>query len=388
MTTTPPQHRLFTPAFIALGVAELAYFTAVGVPIYALPVYVTGPLGGDEAAAGVAYGAFAISALALRPFAGRLSDRRGRLPLLIGGALVAAASLALLAVAANLVVVVLLRLLAGVAEAAFFVAAFAALADLAPPSRMGEALSYNSLGLYLGIAFGPPLGEILVERWGFAAAWYGAAALAVVAAGLSLRVGETRQSMPPADGPRRILHRPAIPIALGFVATLAASGGFLAFSSLHAHRIGLDPASLALLVYGGTVVVCRIAFARIPDRLPSLPLAAASLAVMALGIGIVAIWPAPAGMLVGVVVLAVGITFSTPAFFSAIFATASPAERGTASGTASAALDLGLGIGPILLGFLAEPYGIPWAFAAAAGVALAGGAWTLHLARRARPQAA
>ena len=47
----------------------------------------------------------------------------------------------------------------GVAEAAFFVAGFALLADLAPPSRMGEALSYNSLGLYLGIALGPPLGE-------------------------------------------------------------------------------------------------------------------------------------------------------------------------------------------------------------------------------------
>ena len=45
---------------------------------------------------------------------------------------------------------VALRLLAGVAEAAFFVASFAALADLAPPDRMGEALSYNSLGLYLG----------------------------------------------------------------------------------------------------------------------------------------------------------------------------------------------------------------------------------------------
>ena len=46
----------------------------------------------------------------------------------------------------------------GVGEAAFFVAGFAFLADLAPPERMGEALSYNSLGLYLGIALGPAAG--------------------------------------------------------------------------------------------------------------------------------------------------------------------------------------------------------------------------------------
>jgi predicted MFS family arabinose efflux permease len=71
----------------------------------------------------------------------------------------------------------LLRLLLGVAEAAFFVASIAALMDLAPPSRIGEAISYNSLGLYLGLAFGPPLGELLGRMAGLNAAWYGAAAL-------------------------------------------------------------------------------------------------------------------------------------------------------------------------------------------------------------------
>ena len=60
-----------------------------------------------------------------------------------------------------------LRLVLGVAEAAFFVASFAALADLAPPDRIGEALSYNSLGLYLGLALGPPLGEVVVRTAGF-----------------------------------------------------------------------------------------------------------------------------------------------------------------------------------------------------------------------------
>ena len=63
-----------------------------------------------------------------------------------------AAALGLTATVDSIWAVVALRLLAGVAEAAFFVASFAALVDLAPPDRMGEALSYNSLGLYLGLA--------------------------------------------------------------------------------------------------------------------------------------------------------------------------------------------------------------------------------------------
>ena len=44
------------------------------------------------------------------------------------------------------------------------------MADLAPAHRMGEAISYNSLALYLGLAAGPPLGEWLAEGHGFATA--------------------------------------------------------------------------------------------------------------------------------------------------------------------------------------------------------------------------
>jgi hypothetical protein len=89
--------------------------------------------------------------------------------------------------------------------------------------------------------------------------------------------------------------------------------------------------------------------------------------------------------LIGVVVMAVGVTFSTPAFFSAIFATAKPSERGAAAGTASAFIDLALGFGPIALGLVASAHGIPWAMAAGAGAAFAGAVWTAYLARRAVP---
>ncbi|HVK24407.1 MAG TPA: MFS transporter, partial [Actinokineospora sp.] len=184
--------RLFTPAFVRLGAADLGYFTAAGVAIYALPHYVTGPVGADRAAAGLAFGVFTVSALVLRPFAGRLVDTVGRRPMLIGGAALAAVGLALTPLVDSLPLLVALRLLLGVAEAAFVVAGFAALVDLAPPARLAEALSYNSLGLYLGIAFGPPLGEILVETGGYPAAWLGAGLLAALSAAFVLGIGETR----------------------------------------------------------------------------------------------------------------------------------------------------------------------------------------------------
>jgi predicted MFS family arabinose efflux permease len=378
LTTREP---LLTGRFVALTVAELAYFTADGMAILALPLLVTGPLGGSAAAAGLAFGAFAVTALLARPFVGRLADRWGRLPLLTAGAVLAAVGLVLTAYADSLAVVIALRMLLGVGEAAFFVAMLAALVDLAAPERLGEAISYNSLGLYLGLTLGPPLGEVLLRTGGFEAVWFGAAVLAAAAALLARLVGETRDATAPAE-PGGLIHVPAIAPGLGFLTSIVAMGGFLAFAALHGRDAGLANASLPLVVYGGTVVIGRIAVGRYVDRFPPLRLGSAALGVMGVGMSLLWLVPTPAGVLLGSAVTAAGIVFSTPAFFSAIFATAGPSTRGAASATASIALDLGLAGGPLLVGVLAESVGISGAFAVCAGITALGMAWTSLLARR------
>jgi len=97
-----------------------------------------------------------------------------------------------------------------------------------------------------------------------------------------LGVGETRESVERAPK-EKLIHRGAIPPSMGFFASLLAIGGFLSLASLHAQEIGLGNASLPLFVYGAVVVTCRIAFARVPDRIPSLALGAAALAAIAAG---------------------------------------------------------------------------------------------------------
>ena len=172
-----------------------------------------------------------------------------------------------------------------------------------------------------------------------------------------------------------------MPLAAGFCTSVVAAGGFLAFAALHADAVGLPHPSIPLIAYGVAVVICRVLFAKVPDRVPSLPLGASALGVIAAGLIITALWATPVGVVAGAAVLGVGVAFSTPAFFTAIFTTTKPSERGAASGTASAFLDLGIGGGPILLGFVAQSAGIPWAFGVGAAIAVIGGAWTLSLTR-------
>ena len=380
---TPEAPRLFTPAFVALSLADFAYFTAAGLMIPVTPLFAAGPLGADKVWVGISVGAFSVSALVLRPFVGRASDRRGRRPFLIGGALLFAVATALHALTNDLAVLIGLRLLLGVAEAAFFVAGFAALADLAPPQRAGEALSFNSLSLYMGIALGPLVGERLLDIGGFGLAWVGGALLALTAAILATRIPETADlGADPAPVP--LIHRGAALPALGLFTGVAAMAGFFAFVALYAEDLGIGGSSVVLLAFGLIVVGCRVVFARLPDRVPPFGLAAGALLLIGVGLLIVSAVQTFIGLMVGASVMAVGVAFTTPAFFAAIAARVARSERGAAFGTVSIFLDLAFGGGPILVGLIAAAAGIPAGFAAAAGIATVGAAGTALAAVSAR----
>jgi MFS family permease len=377
---TAAPERLFTPAFLALTLSELAYFTAGGLLLGLTTFFVTGPIGADESGVALVVAAFTVTSLALRPYAGRLADRRGRRPLLIGGGALFAVVLLGHLVASDMATLIVLRLLWGVAEAFYFVAAFAALADLAPPGRTGEALSFNSLALYLGLALGPLLGQALVELGGFSAAWIGGFVLGIAATALAVRLPET--SAPRAPGPDEspgIFHRRALGPGLALFTGTVAMSGYLLLVGPHAEGVGLDAWSVTFLLFGAVVIVLRLAFATLPDRVPALRLGGAALALAGAGLVVVAVSGGVIGLLAGTTLLAAGVAFMTPALFAATFARVPAGERGVASGTMSFLIDLGFGVGPFMMGFVAASAGTPVAFVIGAAVALTGSAATLIL---------
>jgi MFS family permease len=164
--------------------------------------------------------------------------------------------------------------------------------------------------------------------------------------------------------------------------------GYLLLAGPHAERSGLDVWSLAFLMFGGVVVLLRIAFARLPDRVPPLRLGAAALALCGIGLATVAVAPGVAGLLLGTALLAAGVAFMTPALFAATFARVDAAERGAAAGTATFFIDLGFAGGPLAMGIVAAAASSPIAFLVGSAIALAGALGTAIIPRLARQPAA
>jgi MFS family permease len=366
--------RLASPAFIILAAATLAFFVAGGLVLPVAPRFAKLALDADALGFGLSIGSFSIASLLLRPAVGWSSDRYGRRPLLIGGSLLTVAALLLHVVAADLLVFTVARCGLGAGEAFFFVAALAAASDFAPEERRGEAISYLSLSLYLGIAIGPPVAEWIFAAGSYTAVWIAAAAVAGVAVALSLFVPE---SAPAATGGgagrsvRAMLIHPA-GVLPGIVVLFGLWGmaGFFTYLPLYTPEVGMDGAGLPLTAYALVVVVLRVVGATWPDRFGAARLSGIALAISAIGLAVVGLVPTSVGLMVGTLVFASGVAFTMPALLALAVSRVTPTERGMVVGTTTVFLDLAFGVAPVVLGFVADASGYRTTFLVSALLAL------------------
>ena len=363
--------RLLTRRFVLVVSCGLFYFLALAMLTPVIPHYVEDELGLGKVAVGVAVGAFAFGAIALRPFAGRIGDRMGRRVLIVGGAIVVAGSTALYGLIDELWWLVFARVVTGIGEAAFFVGAATMITDLSPTERRGEAVSYWSVAVYGGLAFGPALGDVVRGDDRYLTAWLVSAALALFAAALGLATREVERvnaTQPPTHLINRAALLPGTVLFLGLIPL----AGFSAFMPLYADDqldIGAGP---IFLLYGVLILGVRIIGARIPDRIGGRRAASIALVFSAIGIAIAAVWASVIGLVVGTVVFAVGMSFMYPAILLLALQSSTDDDRASVIATTSSFFDLSQGIGAFICGAVAAVTGNRGAFAAGAVAAVLG----------------
>jgi MFS family permease len=359
---------LLTPRFVLVVASGLLYFLALSMLLPVLPRYVEHELDGGSVAVGIASGILFVGAILLRPFAGRIGDRIGRRPLIIFGAAIVAVSTALYGLVHLYAWLLFARLLTGVGEAAFFVGAATMITDLAPVQRRGEAVSYWSVAVYGGLAFGPFIGEQVLGDHRYALTWFVAAALAATASLLGVFTRDVpRADAPPVGG--HIVHRAAIAPGTVLALSLIGLAGFNAFvplytDDLHAHPDGV------FLAYGVLVLMVRIVGARLPDTLGPLRAGSLATAFAAVGLAIMTAWHGMAGLYAGTVVFAAGMSLLYPSLLLLALQGVPDSERASVVGTFSSFFDLSQAVGAFVCGAVVAVTGNRGAFGAGAVLAL------------------
>lgn len=381
MPATPPD-RLLSRPFVVVTLACAAFFVSFGSTIPVLPRYVSDELGQGDAVVGLVAGSFAVSAIVLRPFIGRWGDRYGRRILIVVGCVLTAAGHLGHVVAESVPVLVAMRLLIGAGQGGFFVGAATLVADLSPPARRGEAASYFSIALYLGLGVGPFIGEALLAARSFDAVWVFAGTGGLLAAALGTTLparvraaapgptapvaaspeapptpGDGAAVAPEGAGPgrrRAPLFHPA-GIGPGAVLGLGVIGfvGFNTFVPLFGEGIGLDDVAPVFLLYSFVVVSVRLFGARLPDRLGPARAGSAALAATGGGLLVAATWQAPVGLYVGTAVLALGSSLLYPALNAAAVNAVDDDERSRVVATFTVFFEVGTALGGLVLGVVA-----------------------------------
>ena len=397
---------LWTVALASLLVPLNSTMIAVALP------RLVDDLGTSLASAGWLVTGYLIAMASLQPVAGKLGDRFGRRPLLLGGLLWLAVASAAAAVAGSLPLLVVLRLQQAVAGALIVPNAMALLRETVPPERLGSRLGLVGAAMPLGAAAGPPLGGLLLAVGGWpaiflvnlplvaialalglralpaterperpagfdragaallsatlvAAAWAlngsglsgaTAAALGVAAAVLLAALVRFELRRPDPVLQPRLFARRAFSAASAGVAlsNLAMYVALLALPVLLARREGFGTAAVGLVLASmsaASLVVTPLG-GRLADRTgPRLP-AAAGLALQGAGLVPLALWPGSltGGTLVACMAVAgAGLGLASAALQMAAIAAVDVAEAGVAAGVFSTSRYAGSIVGTALL---------------------------------------
>src|SRR5689334_16445878 len=179
-----------------------------GIVLPHLPVY-SKAYGADELTLGLLFSCFSGMQFLCAPMWGRLSDRIGRRPVLIGGLVGTAASYALFAFASSLPLLFASRLLAGFFGANISTAQ-AYIADVTPPEHRAKSMGLIGAAFGLGFTLGPLFGGELTSLSPMAPGFF--------ACGLSLCAalfGALRLPEPARHGGSRVFHVKQLERALG-----------------------------------------------------------------------------------------------------------------------------------------------------------------------------
>ncbi len=190
-STTSLRHALRSRAYLAALVTNVGTGWALfGVRSSLIPLYVADGLGLSTRWVGFGFVvSAAVQALLLLP-AGRFVDRVGRKPAMIGGGVVAAASIAALAVWATPVGYLVTMAAYGVGAALLGTAPAAVVGDVVG-SRGGTVVAVSQMASDLGAIVGPLVAGLLAQNGSFTLAFAATAAVVALGALVSTTMPET-----------------------------------------------------------------------------------------------------------------------------------------------------------------------------------------------------
>jgi predicted MFS family arabinose efflux permease len=345
--------KLFTHDFVIMVLAFFAICCAFHSLTPTLPIYLT-RLGSNEREIGVLIGIFAVAALASRLFVGgALLKYRAKSVMMVGAFVTIIVYLALI-VFRPFFPFLIVRFLQGVAFACLDTAALASIISVIPLSYRTRALGYLMLAPSLAMAVAAPLGMFIINQYSFTMLFLSCAGLAVCAFLMFWKLKGQKIDIPDKNSPTHstsLFNLKIITPAITAFLHLFIWGALSAFFPLYAIQCGVTNPGLFFSAMAMMMVAGRLFGGRIMDTCNKEKFIVTFLPSMMLILIILSLSKTlPMFILVGAV-WGIGVAFFVP-IIMAYALEYSGSSDGAAVGTYRAIYDLGIGLGPVVMGII------------------------------------
>ncbi|TCL33968.1 putative MFS family arabinose efflux permease [Anaerospora hongkongensis] len=360
---------IYTRTFVSLLLANMFFWMSVNFFLPVLPIYYHS-LGMDDHQVGLAIGIFSLGAIVFRVIGGKAVDKYGSAPVITAGIVLSIGAIASYYFTTSLLAASISRLLHGIGISGYSAAALTMATLMHEEKNTVEAVAVYTLFTMIGVGIAASMAGWLYNVSGFGlVVAVGAAAtlLSLVFFPKTPRLKiKTRDSQPLPLG--EVITEPGVYVpTVSLLAVNLCYAAVMTFLPLFMVSSGVTEFSLFYIAYSISVVASRIWVGRLctvlsPERLAFhiLIIMGASMFVTSLG----GYWwvLAVAGASIGI-----GYGLAFPTLATIITSTVQPANRGTAFGFFSMAVDGGVALGAIGLGAVSAELGYRSAFIAAGG---------------------
>jgi len=328
-----------------------------------LPIYLSETFGATKDTIGIVLSGYTLAALLVRPFSGFIVDRFQRKTVVLFCLLMYFLIFFGYVIAGSLLIFAIFRTLHGGPFGATTVSNSTLAIDVLPSSRRNEGIGYYGIGNNLASAIAPTVGLFIYHTTGnFLILFW----VTIIIAGLGLLLATTIKVKP-----REIIKDKA-PLSLDrffltkgwFIALNICFFGFC-WGTLSNYLAIYGQEHLGITSGTGTyflilsigLILSRIQGSRSLRNGKLTKNAAEGILFSMAGYFIFIAWPSMVGYYLSAVLIGIGNGHMWPAFQNMIISIARSNERGTANSTILTSWDLGLGLGILLGGVIAEYFG-------------------------------
>ena len=359
--------RLVTPSYCFILAANFLLYFGFWLLIPVLPFYLSEVFSAGNSTIGIILSCYTVAALCIRPFSGYFLDSFARKPLYLMAYFIFMSMFAGYISAGSLTLFILFRIIQGVSFGMVTVGGNTVVIDIMPSSRRGEGLGYYGLSNNIAMAVGPMSGLFLHDAgMSFTTIFccsLGSCIAGFVCASLVKTPYKPPVKREPISLDRFILLK-GIPAGISLLLLSIPYGMTTNYVAMYAKQIGINATTGFFFTFMAIgMAISRIFSGKIVDRGKITQVISAGLYLVVFSFFLLSAcvylisWN---DMLCTVVffavalLLGVGFGIMFPAYNTLFVNLAPNSQRGTATSTYLTSWDVGIGIGMLAGGYIAE----------------------------------